>query len=173
MSRPLTQATVAAALLSIGMGFNAAAQKASPPAATADAKFMMSAAEDGMAEVELGKLAQSKAANDAVKQFGARMVTDHTKAGDELKGLASSKGVALPAGLDKKHQKQVDELSKSKRFDHEYMEAMVSDHKKAVSLFRKESKSGKDAQVSAWATKTLPTLEDHLKMAQDTRKAVK
>jgi putative membrane protein len=134
---------------------------------------MEEAAVGGMAEVEMGKLAQQKAANDQVKQFGSRMATDHSKANDELKSLAASKGVTLPASVDKKHQKDMDELSKSKKFDHEYMEMMVKDHKKDVADFRKHSTGAKDADLRAWAAKTLPTLEEHLKLAQDTEKAAK
>jgi putative membrane protein len=138
-----------------------------------DRKFMEKAAMDGMAEVELGKLAQQKATNDSVKQFGSRMAADHQKANDELKGIASSKGVQLPTAPDSKHQKNMDKLAKAKNFDHEYMEMMVKDHKDAVSDFRKHSTGSKDAEVKAFAAKTLPTLEEHLKMAQDTEKAVK
>jgi putative membrane protein len=138
-----------------------------------DRKFMEKAAMDGLAEVELGKLAQQKASNDQVKQFGTRMATDHQKANDELKGIASSKGVQLPTAPDSKHQKNMDKLAKAKNFDHEYMEMMVKDHKDTVSEFRKHSTGSKDPEVKAFAAKTLPTLEDHLKMAQDTEKAVK
>jgi putative membrane protein len=172
------------AVLSLGAGMSSLAQspstsqpvanpKGSAVAAAADRKFMEKAAIDGMAEVELGKLAQSKGVNDAVRQFGGRMVTDHTKANDELKQLAGSKGVALPTSLDKKHQKALAELDKKPaKFDHEYMELMVKEHRKDVSQFRKEAKSAKDADVRAFAAKTLPTLEEHLRLAQDTRKIV-
>jgi putative membrane protein len=143
--------------------------------AKSDRDFMTKAAQDNMAEVELGKLAQQKATKPEVKQFGERMVQDHTKANDELRQVASAKGVTLPAGLDKKHQRKMDELQKksASRFDHEYMEDMVKEHKKDVSEFRKQSKSAKDADVKAFAAKTLPTLEEHLRLAQDTSKVAK
>ncbi len=141
----------------------------------ADSSFVKKAAMGGMAEVELGNLAQQKASNDAVKQFGSRMVQDHGKANDELKQIASSKGIDLPTALDSSHKKDVDRLGKlsGAQFDRAYMDHMVSDHKKDVSEFKKEASSGKDADVKAFASKTLPTLEEHLKMAQQTNDTVK
>ena len=140
-----------------------------------DRKFVQEAAIGGLAEVEMGNLAQQKASSDAVKQFGQRMVTDHSKANDELKQVASSKGIEVPASLDHKHQKDMEKLSKKTGadFDKAYMSHMVDDHKKDVADFRKESKSGKDADVKGFAAKTLPTLEDHLKLAQTTNDAVR
>jgi putative membrane protein len=187
-----------AALLALGFALNASAQApASPPStatptapttakpaagtaasgalARSERAFLTKAAQDNMAEVELGKVAQQKAANPQVKAFGERMVQDHTKANDELKQVAGAKGVALPVAVDKKHQRAMDELQKKSqaRFDHEYMEDMVKEHKKDVKEFRKQAKSAKDADVKAFAAKTLPTLEEHLRLAQDTKKAVK
>jgi putative membrane protein len=141
---------------------------ASSQASTADHQFIMEAARGGMAEVELGQLAKDKAQSDAVKQFGERMVTDHGKANDELKTLAQSKNITLPADLDAKHKATKDKLSKlsGAQFDRAYMQEMVSDHQKDVNEFRKQSQSAKDPEVKAWAAKTLPTLQEHLQMAQ-------
>ena len=139
-----------------------------------DRKFMQKAASDGIAEVQLGQLAQSKAASDEVKSFANRMVTDHGKANEQLKSLAASKGVELPADTDKDHKKKMDKLGKlsGPDFDRAYMKDMVSDHKKDVSAFRKEAKGAKDADVKGFASQTLPTLEDHLAMAQKTSDVV-
>lgn len=141
---------------------------------SSDAHFVMEAAKGGMAEVELGKLATEKASSDEVKKFGQRMVDDHSKANDELKTLAQSKNITLPTAPDSKDKALMDKLSKlsGDAFDRAYMQEMVKDHKKDVSEFRSVSKSGKDADIKAWASKTLPTLEDHLKLAQDANKAV-
>ncbi|HEX4331295.1 MAG TPA: DUF4142 domain-containing protein [Usitatibacter sp.] len=139
----------------------------------ADAKFVHEAAMGGMEEVELGKLAQQNASNDDVKKFGSRMVDDHSKANDKLKSVAGSKGVALPTSLDSKAQGDVNKLAKSKNFDRDYMDMMVKDHKKDVADFQKQAKSGKDSDVKEFAASTLPTLQEHLKMAQDTDKTVK
>jgi putative membrane protein len=135
----------------------------------ADKNFVMKAAKGGLAEVELGRLAAEKATNPDVKQFGQRMVDDHSKANDELKSLAEQKGITLPTELDAKDKATRDRLAKlsGEAFDRAYMTDMVKDHKMDVSEFRKESRSARDADVKAFAGKTLPTLEEHLKMAED------
>src|SRR6185369_13026718 len=137
--------------------------------AAADRKFVMEVAHGGMAEVELGKLAAEKGSSDAVKQFGQRMVDDHSKANDELKTLAQNKKITLPTEIGAEEKALRDRLVKlsGPAFDQAYMKAMLSDHLKDVSEFRTESRSGKDPDVKAWAAKTLPTLEQHLKMARD------
>ena len=134
----------------------------------ADKKFVEDAAAGGMAEVELGKLAEQRASNPQVKQFGSRMVQDHGKANDELKSLASSKGVQVPAALPKSKQADLDKLGKMSGadFDKAYMKHMVDDHKHDVSMFEKQSKSGQDTDLKAWAGKTLPTLREHQQLAQ-------
>jgi putative membrane protein len=151
--------------------------KTSAPAASkpgSDQKFVMDAAKGGMAEVELGKLAQDKGSNDQVKNFGKRMADDHGKANDELQTLARNKNITLPSDLDPKDKATKDRLSKlsGPAFDRAYMAAMLQDHKKDVSEFKRESTSGHDPDVKAFAAKTLPTLEEHLRLAQDTEKAV-
>jgi len=180
---------LSAVVLGLSLAFGASAQttqsstaaggtKSSTMAAAKknpDHSFVEKAAMGGMVEVELGNLAQQKAASAEVKQFGSRMVTDHTKANDELKQIASSKNIDLPTALDKKHRGDVDKFSKMSgaAFDKAYMSHMVDDHKKDVSDFKKEASSGKDADVKGFASKTLPTLEEHLQMAQKTNDAVK
>ena len=139
-----------------------------------DQAFMMKAAQGGMAEVQLGNLAKDHAESQAVKDFGQRMVNDHTKADDELKSLASQKNCTLPADLDAKDKATYDRLSKlnGAAFDKAYMRDMVTDHRKDVAEFRHESQMGSDPDVKAWAGKTLPTLEEHLKLAESTDKSV-
>src|SRR5689334_13843978 len=134
---------------------------ASAKKSSADNTFVTKAAIGGMAEVKLGTLAKEKASNADVKAFGQQMVDDHSKANDELKQLASSKGITLPTDLDAKNQAEYDRLSKlsGAEFDRMYMQHMVSDHKEDVSEFRRESQRGSDPDVKAWAGKTLPTLE--------------
>jgi len=141
----------------------------------AERTFAHKAAIGGMAEVELGNLAQQKASNDQVKQFGARMVQDHGRANEELKQLASTKGLQLPTSLDSKHQKDMNRLQKMSgaQFDKAYMSHMVDDHKKDVSDFQKEANSGHDSDLKAFAAKTLPVLQEHLQLAQSTNDAVK
>jgi putative membrane protein len=157
----------------------AAGTSASMPAAATkvsrgDRQFFVTAAEDGMAEVELGKLAQTKGSNDQVKSFGTQMVTDHTNAAGELKALAGSKGVTLP-GTPGKHQKDIDKLAKKSGadFDRDYARHMVDAHKKAVALFERSAKGADDADVKALAAKTLPTLRQHLEQAKTLEAAVR
>ena len=134
-----------------------------------DAQFLRKAAEGGMAEVQMGQLAQEKASNKDVKDFGKHMVDDHSKANDELKSLASQKNVTVPDSLSAKDKATYDRLSKlsGDQFDREYMRVMVKDHETDVAEFRRESKTAKDPDVRSFASKTLPTLEEHLKMARD------
>jgi len=142
---------------------------------SADKAFVQKAAIGGMAEVQMGQLAQQKAGSDQVKQFGSRMVDDHSKANDELKQVATSKGLTLPTDLDSKHKSKMQKLEKlsGAQFDRAYMDDMVADHKEDVSDFQKQAKSGGDADIKGFASKTLPTLQEHLSMAQSTDKAVK
>ena len=159
------------ALLAV-TGFAQSKQSANRLAADND--FVMKAAQGGMAEVELGNLAVKQASSSKVKQFGQRMVDDHSKANDELKQVASTKGVTLPTTIGAKHQATVNRLSKMSgaEFDKAYMQDMVKDHQEDVAEFKRESTSGDDPDVKAFAAKTLPTLQEHLKMAQDTMKQV-
>ena len=142
---------------------------AKPSATSPDMAFAREAAIGGMAEVELGNLAKQKASSSDVKQFGDRMVTDHGKGGEELKQWAQSKNITLPAELDAKHKALRDRLAKlpTDAFDRQYMNEMVMDHQHDVMAFKREASSGKDADLKAWAARTLPTLEEHLKMAKD------
>src|SRR5688572_20100802 len=133
-----------------------------------DRNFLMDAAMGGMMEVELGRLAVQNGASDAVKQFGQRMVDDHSKANTELMSLATSKGVTLPTELDAKHREHVTKLSSrtGADFDREYSKMMLSDHNKDVSAFEKQSTKGADPDLKAFASRTLPTLQEHLQMAK-------
>ena len=149
--------------------------KSAKPDSGADATFIKAAAMDGMAEVEHGRFVAQNAASADVKQFAQRMVDDHSKANEELKSLASQKNIALPTELDAKHKAMQAKLSKLKgaALDAAYMTHMVADHKAGVALFQREAKSGKDAETKAFAEKTLPTLQEHLKMAQDVSAKIK
>jgi putative membrane protein len=133
-----------------------------------DRNFLMDAAMGGMMEVELGQVATQKGGSDAVKQFGQRMVDDHSKANTELMSLASNKSITLPSTLDEKHREQVTKLSNMSgpEFDRAYSKLMVSDHTKDVAEFEKEGTRGADPDLKAFASKTLPTLQEHLQLAK-------
>jgi len=147
----------------------ASAQTGKSAVPAADVTFAKQAAMDGMAEVDLGKLASEKASNSDVKQFGQRMVDDHGKANDELKSWASSNNVTLPTEVNAQQKAMHDKLAKMSgdAFDKAYASHMVADHAKAVASFQHASKTASNADLKAWATKTLPTLQEHHKMARD------
>jgi putative membrane protein len=139
------------------------------PLSKSDQDFANKAAAGGQMEVDLGQLAASKATSNDVKDFANRMVTDHGKAGDELKSLLSQKGGTPPATPSAEEKKTSDELSKKSgaAFDKAYMSDMVKDHEKDAKEFEKASKSVQDPDLKNWATKTLTVVQDHLKMAKD------
>jgi len=141
----------------------AAEAEDSPPTPTV---FVQKAAQDGMTEVELGKVALAKSQNAEVREFAQRMVTDHTKANQELAAIARQKGIDPPKKLDPEHQSMVSMLEgkSGAAFDNEYSRHMNMDHTKAISLFEAASKAS-DADVAGFAKKTLPTLKEHKKMA--------
>jgi putative membrane protein len=133
-----------------------------------DRDFVMDAAMSSMLEVELGRIAAQQGASDSVKQFGQMMVDHHQKANTELMTLASSKGVTLPTALDEKHQQQLTKLQglSGAEFDRAYARLMVREHRDAVSDFEKENSRGTDTDLKAFAGKTLPILQEHLRMAR-------
>lgn len=135
----------------------------------ADSSFLKDAAEGSMDEVKLGQLAQQTSTNDHVKKFGQRMVEDHSKMGDELKALAAQKGVTLPTDISLK-MKASNKLLAAKSgtsFDTSYISEMVKDHQSDIAAFEKEANNGKDEDIRAFATKNLPILREHLRLAQD------
>ena len=140
----------------------AKAEKSNPaPLSDKDKDFIQTAAKDGMMEVEMGKMGQKQAKNAEVKKFATRMVTDHSKANTQLKALAKKKGVTLDTAAHK--MDKMDDAT----FDKDYMDQMVKDHEKDVKEFEEIAKDGSDADVKAWANKTLPTLKKHLEMAKE------
>jgi putative membrane protein len=133
-----------------------------------DRTFVKEAAEGGMAEVELSKLAE-KSENPDVKRFAERMVQDHTKANTELTTIAGGLGAEMPKALDSEHQRIHDQLASvhGKAFDQRYMHVMVDDHNQAVKLFQEETNVGHNTQLNQFAHNTLPIIEQHQKMAID------
>ena len=131
-------------------------------------EFMTKAASGGMMEVELGKMAQQQAQNQQVKDFGTMMVTDHTKANNELKALAASKNIILPDTMGEAHMDHVEDLrdNKGAEFDEAYMDLMVSDHKEDVEMFEDAANNLQDAEAKAFAAKTLPVLQKHMAQAR-------
>lgn len=151
----------------IAMSVLAMAGASAAPSST-DTEFVTKAAQAGMAEVAAGKVAESHGQSAAVKAFGKRMVADHSKAGDELKQVATKSGAKLPSSPSTEQQEAGRRLEgmKGADFDRAYAEQMVKDHQEAVALFQSEASSGGDADLKSFAQKTLPTLQEHLRMAQ-------
>jgi len=137
-------------------------------------KFATNAAQGGMAEVELGRLATQRAGDASVREFGARMVADHSRANAELKSIAGQKGIQLPADMNSEQKSEMEKLSKMSgaEFDKEYMSAMLEDHETDVKDFETQSKEGNDPEIKAFAGKTLPTLQQHLQMAKQAAQKV-
>jgi len=134
----------------------------------ADQKFAMDAAKGGMMEVDLGQLATQKAASQAVKDFGQRMVTDHGKANQQLQQIASQKGMSLPTALpaDMKQEREKLAGTSGAEFDKMYMSHMLKDHEKDVKEFEKQAEKGNDPALRSFAQQTLPVLRQHLELAK-------
>jgi len=129
----------------------------------ADKKFVENAAKGGMMEVAMGKVAAKQAQSSEVKKFGSRMVSDHSKANSELKGIAKKKGLTLPA----------EPAAENFTSDANYMAMMVKDHEKDLSEFQKEARSGSDADLKAFADKTAKVVSEHLAQARQINKGLK
>jgi putative membrane protein len=152
------------------LSLNAYSQNSQKISKQNDISFPQNAYSGGMMEVELGRLAQQKASSEKVKQFGERMIADHTKANEELKAIAMKDNISLPAKMLDSNKDTYDQLNKydGKEFDKEYMNKMVEDHKQVISDFEDASQNAKNQDVRQWAKNTLPTLRQHLELAQKT-----
>ncbi len=159
--------------LSLAFALSGSARAADVP--SGDKMFAQKAAMGGMCEVEAGKLAADKGAAQEVKDFGSMMVEDHGKANDELKSIASSKGIELPAQLDSAHQKVIDNLNRKsgKAFDKAFLAAMTKGHNDADALFSKEAKKGQDEELKSFAGKTDVVIKHHIEMLKDVKSKTK
>ena len=140
-----------------------------------DQKFAVDAANAGMAEVKAGELAKTQGMSQQVKDFGAMMVEDHTKANNELMDIATKKSITLPTEPDSSHQKMYRDLAsmKGKDFDKDYVNDMVDGHEKVEKMMQDEIKDGKDPDLVAFATKTLPVVQAHLAKVKAMKDAMK
>jgi putative membrane protein len=133
-----------------------------------DKDFVEEAAQGGMAEVELGRLAAQKGSSGQVKTFGQQMVSDHERANQKLMMIASGKGLKVPTDTDAMHKmakKRMEGMSGAE-FDTQYLKSQVADHEKMVKLMSEQSKSGKDPELKAFAAETLPIVQRHLDMVK-------
>ncbi|MEG3842186.1 DUF4142 domain-containing protein, partial [Microcoleus sp. herbarium14] len=131
-----------------------------------DSNFVMQAAQTGMLEVQLGRMAVQRGSSAGVKQYGQQMVEEHTQKNQELMQLAMQKGVEVPTEMSSQNKALIDRLSglSGTSFDTAYKQAMLDSHKQAIALFQAQSQQGQDPELKAWATKTLPNLQAHLQM---------
>jgi putative membrane protein len=154
-------------------------------ASAGDKDFVEDLGIAGMAEVELGRMAAERAASAEVKQFADMMVRDHSKAGDELKQVASKHSIPMPSALDSKHEELKTKLSnlKGAEFDREYMNAMVQGHQDVVDRLQTRASEDRfgdnkgtvkpegsdnpvEADINQWAAMALPTVRHHLDEAK-------
>ena len=159
-------ATLGMALVVLGLFIAVPRASAATTVSTPDQDFMLAAAQGGMTEVKLGELAAQKGMRDDVKEFGQRMVKDHTAINDDLKALAAQKGVTLPDSLDAKHQGMVDKMTAltGSEFDDAYIDNMIKAHKADAKAFKAESAATKDTDIKGFLDKSIPVVEEHLKM---------
>lgn len=140
-----------------------------------DAEFAVDATDAGLFEIQVASLAKKKAYSSRVKEFADMMIDDHTKANDELRSLASKKGIALPDVMCEDCQKKyydLDQKTTGEDFDKEYMDMMVKGHRDVVETFEKEAKNGNDTELTVWAQGKLPALRHHLQEAENIRQSV-
>jgi putative membrane protein len=168
--------TLLVALFSIGWAGAASAQAAAKAGKISrhDRQFIENAVRSNMAEYELGKLAEQHAASPEVKQFAERMVSDHGKAGEELREVAQQKGITLPDRPKHAEKREMGKLAKlsGPQFDREYIDHMVKDHRKGVKEFQEEAQKAKDPEVKKSAEQMLATLKEHLQMAEQAQAAM-
>ena len=167
MKRMMTFVGLGVLSLLVGLGQTAVAQEKMQAGHT-DKTFVHMASSGGLAEVQLGQLATERAASPEVKQFGQRMVDDHTKANKELASIAQDKNMPVATELDPKHRAMADKLAKLQgaAFDREYLLGQVADHEETIALFTNQIKEGQDAELKAFASKTLPILQEHLQLVR-------
>lgn len=134
-----------------------------------DDKFVQDAIAGGKTEVKLGQIASEKATSPEVRDFGKRMAQDHANANAQLDRILTEQGITEPGAMEKSTRSAGQlEGTSGPDFDHAYMQNMIRDHKDDIAEFKKEAAEGRDPQIRDWAAQTLPTLEEHLKMAEQT-----
>ena len=135
-----------------------------------DQQYFSRLAQDNMAEVQAGKLAEKQASSNNVKTFARRMIGDHGRMLEEQRELAKSTGFQMPKQPGKEHQAAMEKLKKAKsgeQFDRAYMSQMVKDHEKTLQLVQQTARNAKNGELKAMAEKAEPVIEEHLKMAKE------
>jgi putative membrane protein len=163
-----------AAVLAVAVGRPAIGDDRKDDKPFDDKEFVQLVSSSGIREVKIGEVAKTKAANDLVKKFAEKMVTDHTKVNEEMAKIAQALALTGTDKMNEKDQKEFDHLNglSGSEFDKAYMDHMVKGHEKSVKLFKRAGTEAKNAQLKELATKTLPTIEEHLKMAKEVQQQV-
>ena len=132
----------------------------------ADRSFISQAAYSSLAEVDLGKLAQTQASSQQVREFGGRMVTEHTQMNKDLVALASNKGITPPSSTDPGREAISDMLEKltGTEFDRQYVPQQLADHETTLSLFQVQSNRGQDMELKQFAQRYTPVIQRHVEM---------
>lgn len=166
-------ATLGMLMLAVAFLMAVPRANAATTVSTADQDFMLAAGQVNLTEMKLGQYALQNGKRDDVKKFGQRMVKDHTAINDDLKALGTQKDAILPDSLDATHQKMVDKLMAltGSEFDKAYIAGMFNGHKKAIKAFKAESAETRDAGVKSFADKSIPVLEEHLKLITAIKKS--
>jgi len=139
-----------------------------------DSEFLVDQAEINLAEIELGKLAQTKSTNPEVKKFGKMMVDEHTKAASEVSALAKAKNFTLPTSLTEDGQEEYNKLNEKSGvdFDKKYVSMMVDGHEKAIKKLEDASEKATDAEVKTWASNSIPVITTHLQHAKSLKESL-
>src|SRR5262245_60305003 len=147
---------------------SAAADRSLSASNATDRDFAVIAAQAGMAEVELANLAQTQGSDDRIRSYGKKLVEDHARLNNELKDIAAKQALNLPADVNSDQRKTIDTLSRRSgpQFDGEFWRAAVQDHRKAIEEFRKEAAKGDNQALKDFASRSIPSLEEHLHMAE-------
>lgn len=139
-----------------------------------DAEFVVKASEAGLFQVMASELAKRKSSSQMVKDLAEKLITDHSQTNAELKTVATQKNISIPDQLGVKYQRKFDNLNEeTEDFDRVYTRVMVNDHRDIIDLYEKEAEKGEVAEIRSWASKKIPTLKQHMEMAENVRDSVR
>ena len=147
---------------------SAAQAQTTPTLSTTDATFINTASQAGVEEIKFAQLAETQSHSARVKKFAMQMVTDHTAANEKLTALAQQKGITPTTTTDTAHDQMYTQLQgeHGRTFDRDYLAGQIKDHQMVADAMQTEIQSGTDADVKSFAQMTLPTIQQHLEMAQ-------
>ncbi|PXY43630.1 DUF4142 domain-containing protein [Flavobacterium hydrophilum] len=139
-----------------------------------DSEFLVDATEINLAEIEIGKLAQTKSTNPEVKKFGKMLVDEHTKLASEVKTAADSRNFSLPTSITEEGKEEYNKLNEKTGldFDKKFVDMMIDGHEKAIDKFTKAAENANDAEIKTWASKNVASLTAHLQHAKQLKESL-